>query len=216
MARHKPCPNCGKSMDAESKKCKACYEAERARPGHYIEKSCAKCGKIFTVHKIHIERGQGNYCSRECARSGSPTRKKKTPVVSCHSCGKSFEKYKSEMSKNVSNLNFCSRECWVAYNQRENHVGWEGGQHERLGPAQRAWRKAVIARDKGYCRRCHSTERLEAHHIKRFSTHPELRLDISNGVSLCHSCHTLFRNKEEQYAEMLGFIASVPLEVWNV
>lgn len=216
MRRRKPCPNCGKPMDIESKKCRACYAQEKARPDHYLERTCQKCGKTFTVHKIHVERGQGKYCSVTCARSGSPTRKKQTPIVTCHVCDKAFEKYASEIRKNVNSLHFCSSECWYTYNQRDNHYGWEGGQHERMSPEARAWRKAVIARDKGFCRRCHSTDRLEAHHIRRFTTHPELRLDVANGITLCHNCHVLFRNREEEYAGILAFMASVPVEVWHV
>jgi len=203
-------------MHRQSKKCRVCYEQEKARPENYLERSCPKCGKSFTVHKTHVERGQGKYCSRECARSGSPTRKKQTPVVTCHTCGNSFEKYASEIRKNLHGKHFCSSECWATHNQRQNHAGWSGGQHGRMSPESRAWRKAVITRDKKHCRRCHSTERLEAHHIRRFTTHPELRNDVQNGITLCHACHVLFRNKEDEYADMLAFMASVTVEVWNV
>jgi hypothetical protein len=50
------------------------------------------------------------------------------------------------------------------------------------------WSKAVIARD-GKCMDCGLLEPLHAHHIKPKSTHPELRYDLDNGVSVCPNCH---------------------------
>ncbi|WP_062390920.1 HNH endonuclease [Pseudomonas abietaniphila] len=51
------------------------------------------------------------------------------------------------------------------------------------------WRAAVLARDEYKCRRCESTESLHAHHIVRWADCPELRVELSNGMTLCKSCH---------------------------
>lgn len=59
---------------------------------------------------------------------------------------------------------------------------------KRNSYSYRKWRAAVIARDK-VCQSCGSTKNLEAHHIKPFATHPELRLDVNNGITLCRECH---------------------------
>lgn len=59
----------------------------------------------------------------------------------------------------------------------------------------RGWRKLVLERDGYRCVLCGSTERLECDHIKSYSGHPELRLNVSNGRVLCHSCHV----KTESY-----------------
>jgi len=95
------------------------------------------------------------------------------------------------------------------------HVLWAGGQDERMNPRGAKWRKAVLKRDKRRCRICHATTRLEAHHILPFGTHLDQRWDLSNGLTLCHECHVKFRNRELQHAEMLKFIASIPVEVWS-
>lgn len=59
------------------------------------------------------------------------------------------------------------------------------------------WSKAVRARD-GKCVRCGSTDSLHAHHIKRKSEHPELALEVSNGETLCDTCHYA-EHKGEKY-----------------
>ena len=50
------------------------------------------------------------------------------------------------------------------------------------------WTKKVIS--KGECELCKSTERLEAHHIVKWADYPQGRIDINNGMCLCHECHT--------------------------
>jgi 5-methylcytosine-specific restriction endonuclease McrA len=93
---------------------------------------------------------------------------------------------------------------------------YEGGQNERVNPDYLKWRKAVLKRDKGYCRLCHSKTRLEVHHIYRFATYPEKRWQTDNGITLCHDCHVGFRNREDEYVEELSCIAMVKVEVWHV
>ncbi len=60
----------------------------------------------------------------------------------------------------------------------------------RASPEYIQWRRAIYIRDNFTCQRCGKYGvKLEAHHIKQFATHPELRFDISNGITLCKSCH---------------------------
>lgn len=210
----KPCPKCGGPMHRQSPQCRECYLKGHLKPRNYVTKPCPVCGIEFTVHQVHIKRGQGKYCGRACARSGSPTRKRTRKLITCYACGRRFEKHLSEIKKNVGTMHFCSPDCWYKHNQRENHYGWEGGQHERQNPEGREWRQKVLERDCYFCRLCYSQSNLEAHHIKRFATHPELRWKLSNGLTLCHGCHVQFRNEEEDYEEILSFITSVPIEVW--
>jgi hypothetical protein len=59
---------------------------------------------------------------------------------------------------------------------------------KRSGYLHNAWASLVKHRD-GKCAKCESVEELHAHHIKQSSTHPELRYDIGNGITLCGACH---------------------------
>jgi 5-methylcytosine-specific restriction endonuclease McrA len=50
----------------------------------------------------------------------------------------------------------------------------------------RTWRESVFKRDKYTCQKCSSVGGiLNAHHILKFSSHPEL----DNGITLCKKCH---------------------------
>jgi hypothetical protein len=76
------------------------------------------------------------------------------------------------------------------------HPNWKGGKPwERFkDPAYVAWRNAVLKRDGYVCqdcgKQCNKNEKgLAAHHEKPYATHPELRLEVSNGTTLCRQCH---------------------------
>lgn len=52
-----------------------------------------------------------------------------------------------------------------------------------------AWRKSVLRRDGGSCRKCGNTKELHAHHIVRWADAPALRIEVGNGITLCRGCH---------------------------
>jgi hypothetical protein len=66
---------------------------------------------------------------------------------------------------------------------------------ERDDSETRAWRAAVLARDNGKCTLCGSTAKLHAHHIVRWADAPASRLVVSNGVTLCQTCHETTHSK---------------------
>ena len=77
----------------------------------------------------------------------------------------------------------------------ENHYNWQGGKtpiHRRIRNSllYADWRNAVLKRDNYTCQICGKYGgKLEADHIKPFSLFPELRLELSNGRTLCKRCH---------------------------
>lgn len=72
---------------------------------------------------------------------------------------------------------------------------WKGGltaKHLliRQSTEYKLWRKAVFECDNYTCQECGVIGgRLNADHIKQFAYYPELRLEISNGRTLCEPCH---------------------------
>lgn len=51
------------------------------------------------------------------------------------------------------------------------------------------WKKDVLSRDSYMCQWCHNKEDLVAHHIVSWKENIELRFNLSNGLTLCRSCH---------------------------
>ena len=49
------------------------------------------------------------------------------------------------------------------------------------------WKKKILS--KGKCEICGSEENLDAHHIISWSDYPIGRIDVKNGMCLCHKCH---------------------------
>jgi 5-methylcytosine-specific restriction endonuclease McrA len=63
-------------------------------------------------------------------------------------------------------------------------------QRIRRSEEYREWRRCVFERDDYRCVRCGQRGgMLNAHHVKPFSAHPELRFDVANGETLCLTCH---------------------------
>ncbi len=75
------------------------------------------------------------------------------------------------------------------------HWHWKGGissdnQLFRSSGKYDAWRNAVFERDNYICQNCGVRGGgLEAHHIKSFAQYHELRLELSNGITLCKLHH---------------------------
>jgi hypothetical protein len=122
----------------------------------------------------------------------------------------------ADMRKSKTKAGFCNSVCWYAFNQKENHCLWAGGQDDRMNPNALQWRKKVLIRDKHHCRICHDNQRLEVHHIKPFGRYMADRWIVANGLTLCHKCHAGFRHREMEYSEILTKIAKVPVMVWKV
>lgn len=87
------------------------------------------------------------------------------------------------------------RENVVNYRRGSDNNLWRGGitpenNRVRHSIEMKEWRKAVFARDRYTCRCCGQVSgSIQADHIAPFALHPELRFEVSNGRTLCKSCH---------------------------
>lgn len=72
------------------------------------------------------------------------------------------------------------------------------------------WRNRVYKRFHYKCVMCGTvrsdTVQIEAHHIRRWIDHPELKYDINNGCCLCKNCHVSINNEEEKYIDQFDKI----------
>lgn len=73
---------------------------------------------------------------------------------------------------------------------------WKGGVTPENVKARHSfeyqeWRRLVYERDNYTCQHCGDSRggNLHPHHIKHFSEYPELRYEVSNGITLCKPCH---------------------------
>ncbi len=97
------------------------------------------------------------------------------------------------------------------------HPNWNGGPEYRKRPdgrhstAVRAWRSAIYEQDIFLCQKCFLSYQLVAHHIFSYTKYPELRWDISNGITLCkkhhHEFHHLFGWFDNNKKQIKAFLS---------
>lgn len=176
--------NLSRLREYAKKRTKAARLQRPARePKERIKYTCKKCGGNFRAS-----------CNRIYCPSCLPPQKEKT-ITKCKICGKETADYQSRKIRIV-----CSNKCRATLT-KENQIGdkshlWKGGITEknmliRNSADYKEWRKNVFERDDFTCQFCHNRGgRLVADHIFPFSLYPMLRLDPSNGRTLCWDCHS--------------------------
>ena len=166
-------------------------------------RKCTECSyKIRNYNKS----GLCGTCSRKAYR-------KEPRIVRCGWCEETFNTYPSRKNKKFCCVACCNqaqvgrkRPLEFSINQSIARSGpnshfWKGGvtpKHRRIrSSAEYArWRTDVFERDNYTCQFCGIRTGegvgkvvLNADYIKPFSKHPELRLDVDNGRTLCVQCH---------------------------
>ena len=71
---------------------------------------------------------------------------------------------------------------------------------QRFSQEYKRWRYDVFLRDQFTCQQCGDDRggNLHAHHIKSFADYPELQFEVSNGLTLCTTCHKALHSKEQK------------------
>lgn len=148
-------------------------------------KNCKYCGEPFYVPPCFFNTIV--YCSAECRKKDQRIR------GICRFCGKVIS-----IQKNRGKVLFCNNKCYTEWKKQQigkKCFAWKNGntpieKAERKRSEYKDWRKAVFERDNFICQICLKRgEKLNAHHIKSFSKYPDSRYDVSNGITLCISCH---------------------------
>lgn len=155
-------------------------------------------------HKDAISRAnKGHKVSKETRKKIGDANRGTWIAYKCDYCGRDNSEKQSHYLK--SKRHFCGHKCYLKYREKvlppNEHNAWKGGvtkitQIGRGGKKYKIWQRKVFNRDGFRCVWCGGNERLEADHIKRWSTHPKLRYKLSNGRTLCMKCHNKTRNKK--------------------
>lgn len=161
------CSICGKDFIADNPKKLYCSEC------HYSK--CVICGNKF---KSVIRNGEtARACSKGCAAKLAG-KSRIRQILTCQWCGNKFSSINGHLK-----TKYCSQNCRYASKRKQDT------DKKRNSYEYRQWRDSVYERDNYTCQKCGKTGEIQAHHIKAWKDHKELRYDISNGVTLCRTCH---------------------------
>lgn len=148
-----------------------------------------KSKKLSAEHRANIGRAiRGREVSQETRRKMSEASKGQKPTALCIERGRTANTGR-KWSDETRRLRSASSM------KAEKSPAWKGGitpENERIRASleMKLWREAVFNRDNFTCQEC--AERggdLNAHHVKPFCSHPKLRFDVANGLTLCEPCH---------------------------
>lgn len=175
----------------------------------------------YTIPKHYDKRG------RLCVKNGTKIIVKVKDLshgssakidVECDYCHKQYSvSYNNYQRTNRNNKIYC-RECATKlFNTGENNPSYkkdktkEEREIKRIYPEYFQFVKRVLARDKYLCKCCGSHNNLEVHHLDGYDWCIEKRVDDTNGITLCSSCHSNFhsiygrgRNTKKQFEEWIG------------
>ena len=185
------CDMCGKEYTLEY------CDYTRVCPNTNAPLFCKVCSKVYSkllplevVHKWFTDR---NYTP---LFTHSPKAKERVPYI-CKTHPATIQHICYDKLNIGQGCLYCAAERVSG----ENHHNWKGGLSSevmkiRTSPATRAWRISVFTRDNHTCRKCGTRGgNLNAHHIKNFSSNPNMRFTLSNGVTLCSKCHKAFHSR---------------------
>ena len=181
-------------MQNECKQCGNNLNGKQGGRTKFCNKSCH--GKWLSINA----KGENNPCWR-----GGPT-----PLI-CNHCGKSY--FISAALYKMQGGKYCSQKCAARARiesgdfKREKNPLWKVGierENNRIRKSKdyQDWRLQVWLRDGFRCQDCGEYGvKISAHHIRKFSTHPNLRFFVPNGITLCWPCHQKIRGTEDEHIE---------------
>lgn len=193
------CDNCGKGFRRSPalNRGKHAFCSRECRKAFFtVTGNCDFCGVAYSKRRSEFALAEFNhYCCKECADRGMEVEK---PILACDWCGDSFERYPSEVAKAARRGHrfvFCCHTCRAAMVAAQFDESAPYTKPHTSSPRNsaedRAWRRAVLGRDDYTCQDCGTTiKMLAAHHVKPVMLFPELRVEVSNGTTLCYQCHT--------------------------
>jgi hypothetical protein len=179
---------------------------------YYSSTNCKHCRTLKSVEarvKYNIDEVKSLFKEQEKELLEDRFINSLTPMKYLCKCG--------TLSKISLNNFLAGKDCWECRNnkisekKKSPHLTDEEREELRNTKEYKDWRIAVYRKDNFTCRCCGTIGKdLNAHHIKNFADNRDLRIDVSNGVTLCVECHREFHKTygqryttEEQLNEFL-------------
>lgn len=170
---------------------------ENSKPFHSYKSGhmCAKCAQIDAGnrYRFRVQEVSEIFAEQGCELLETEYTNSNQKLRYRCSCGNISYSYISAIRKGIK--------CGCQYPRGEDHPLWneylteEQRALSRNYPEYRTWVSDVFERDDYTCQKCLSRGgKLNAHHILSYADHVELRTELSNGVTLCASCHRDFHN----------------------
>lgn len=167
-----------------------------------IIRICPICKKEFKVSPSRIKYGRGITCSKKCQNILVSLKNNKKMRITCKYCGKDFFRSKSHINNKNGKGQYCSTKCAYSNKKRGKlSANWKGGrltENEKIRKSleYKEWIKKILIRDNYICQICGvKNVPFHIHHVKEFSKYPDLRLEITNGITLCIPCHSQIHKK---------------------
>jgi hypothetical protein len=188
-----------------------------------LTKVCTKCKEAKSIEHFHKYQKRDklvSYC-KSCKKEYDKKYIKNNFIeVKCVICSNTWQKSIKGIKLWSGKCGSCSRKGRVIseetrkkLKERPKRMGdlaprWNGGVSSinsriRASSEYKEWRLLVFERDDYTCQFCNKRGgELNADHIKPFAKFPELRFELSNGRTLCVSCH----RKTDTYGVNLKYI----------
>lgn len=154
-----------------------------------LRTGCIPWNKGKTGVQIAWNKGEG----KKCIDCGGAVANRSKKVLRCRKCF--YVYFKNKISKSVEyieKLSSVQNKRWSKIPRKK----YKRYIHSCNSKKYKKWREEVFKRDNYTCQECGQIGGyLNAHHIKSWAEHEELRYDINNGITLCKKCHRHSKNK---------------------
>lgn len=189
------CEQCGGTFTAPNSRaprfCSLACNRAGLKGGTY-HRDCAQCGQRFQLTHLKSPR---QFCSRVCR---GKARRTLVPLT-CPMCERPFLRKPSQIARHATQ--YCCVPCKNLGIAKDSAIDDRKARNTGI---YKAWRLAVLHRDKRTCQECgHVGGRLHAHHIKPFVSHHALRHVVSNGITFCQACHEALHTNSPRGHEVL-------------
>lgn len=147
----------------------------------WFSHTCKECyAKQYRTGKPNLGRFKKGHISTHGFKKGQPSKKKGIPL--------------SEETKSKLSAALMGRKRSPEIIEKARLALLASPNKFRDGKSRRSrksvqWSLTVKERDGGKCMHCLTAENLHAHHIIPWKKDENLRYELSNGITLCKSCH---------------------------